>query len=483
MIDFKQKMQEEEKKERRKHSNWQETQETISNRKRRKTITYMIAIVVVLLVFSSKIIMSSKNAGEWFSDTSFLGRIRHLVSGGDRKLAGEQNDRINILLLGMGGKGHDGAYLTDTIILLSVKPSTKQVALISLPRDLAGPIDNSSIWRKINNINAYAEARKRGSGGEKTIQALSTLLGIPIKYYIRVDFSGFVNIINELGGVDVKVKNTFDDYNYPIMGEENNPDYYARFEHLHIEAGEQKMNGSFALKYARSRHSLGKEGSDFARARRQQLLLTAVKNKLLSKQVFLNPVTIGKLINEFNKNVSTNLKPWEIIRVWNMTKDVKKEQIINRVLTDAPGNLLVSTTGENGAFLLIPRTGNFAEIKNMVQNIFYIKVPKPIEKIEPIGNGAKIIIMNGTWITGLANKNKVKLEKYDFNVIKTGNTPKRDYTDSIVYDLSYDRKDSLLKSLKKVSQASQSFNLPDWVKAYREKNIADFMLIIGNKNN
>jgi len=328
MIDFKQKLEEKERQEKHGQDDWRGENTISSNRKRKKIITYIVALVIIAIIFSGRIIMSSQSTADWLPGSNFFNKLRHLVPSADRQLQGEENDRINILLLGMGGEGHDGAYLTDTIILASLKPSTKQVALISIPRDLSAPI-NSSGWRKINSINAYAEMAEKGSGGEATVEALAELLQIPIHYYVRVDFNGFVEVIDELGGIEVNVENTLDDYTYPIKGEEDNPNYYARFEHLHIDQGSQKMSGELALKYVRSRHALGLEGSDFARAKRQQIVLEAVKEKLLSRQTLLNPVTIGKLVSEFNKNVTTNLNVWEMLRLWDLFKDINREQIIN----------------------------------------------------------------------------------------------------------------------------------------------------------
>ena len=152
---------------------------------------------------------------------AFLDKLRHLIPSVDKQLKGEENDRVNVLLLGMGGQGHDGPYLTDTMMLASVKPSTKQVALMSIPRDLVAPVSN---WQKINSINAYAEQKTPGSGGEATSQAMSELLQTPIDYYVRVDFNGFAKIIDEFGGIEVNVENTLDDYSYPIDGQEDNPE-------------------------------------------------------------------------------------------------------------------------------------------------------------------------------------------------------------------------------------------------------------------
>jgi polyisoprenyl-teichoic acid--peptidoglycan teichoic acid transferase len=482
MIDFKKKMEEQEKIEA-KENGQTEVLDVAVNNKRKKLTTYIIAIVVIGLVFSGKVIMSSQSTSDWLSKTGFFNKLTHLVPSNDKLLKGEEADRINILLLGMGGEGHDGAYLADTIMLASLKPSTKQVSLISIPRDMQVPLEEAG-WRKINNINAFAEMKEPGSGGQKTIEALTKLFEINIDYYVRVDFAGFMNIIDELGGVEVNVENTLDDYAYPILGQEDNPNYYARYEHLHIDKGLQKMNGSLALKYARSRHGVGLEGSDFARAKRQQLLLAAVKDRLLSKQTLLNPVMIGKLINEFSKHVSTNLDVWEILKIWELFKDIDKNNIISKVLSDAPDGLLVSTVSSEGAYILVPVIGNFTKINNLIRDVFTDGQPLVIEEIENIKKDASVSIKNGTWITGLAGEKAITLEALGFSIAETGNAPVRDYIDTIVFDLTYGKNNEALNTIKKATQATQSFDFPEWVKEYQNQtDAADFLLILGTDSN
>ena len=479
MIDFKQKMQEADRLENRGR---QTDEELLASSKKRKKITiYVVTILVVALVFSGKVIMSSSTATSWIPGLGFFNNIKKFVPIASKLLIGEENDRINLLLLGMGGENHDGGYLTDTIMLASLKPSTKQVALVSIPRDLTAPVSG---WRKVNSINAYAEKETPGSGSAVVAKAFDELLQTPITYYLRVDFSGFERIIDEIGGVEVNVENEFDDYTYPVKGREDNPDYYSRFEHLHFDAGLQKMDGSLALKYARSRHAYGPEGSDFARARRQQLLLEAVKEKLLSRQTLLNPVVLSKLIVEFNKDVSTNLSTWEMIRLWDLFKDVKREQIINQVLSDAPDGYLVSGKGQDGAYILTPRSGNFSEIQNMVQTIFETNMIAPI--IEPITDSAKVFIANGTWVAGLASKTSTTLTEYSFETVGTGNAIERNYEQTVIYDLSAGEKNESLTALKKLTGATQAFNSPSWLEEYKTGDKeSDFLLILGtdaNKN-
>ncbi len=475
MIDFKKKLEEEEGL----ASNEFSSRNNPAGKKRKKLSNFITLIVVIILVFSGKVIMSSPGASSWLEHNSFFNKIKHLAPSLDKKLAGEENDRINILLLGMGGKGHDGAYLTDTMMLASLKPSTKEVALISFPRDLVSPTNN---WRKINSISAYAEANEEGSGGEKAMESMAELLQIDIDYYLRIDFSGFAKIINEIGGVDIVVENSFTDYTYPILGEEDNPDYYARFEALSFKAGEQHMNGETALKYARSRHAAGIEGSDYARSRRQQLLIEAVKNKLLSAGTLLNPVTLTKLINQLNKNVSTNVEIWEALKLWELGKDIEKDNIINFVLNDAPNNYLVSSRAEDGAFILLPRSGSFSDIRNLVKNIFPEDtiLAEKRDSIETISGSSSVAVLNGTWVTGLAGRKSALAKQAGFKILEVANAPQRDYSKSVIYDLSDGEKKSSLKVLENLLNAKQVKELPEWVKDYEiDSSKPDIILILG----
>ncbi len=459
---------------------------TENNKKKKKITTYIIGVIVIGLIFSGQVIMSSQSTSDWLSENGFFSKLKHLVPSTDKYLQGEKDDRINVLLLGVGGEGHEGSNLSDTIILLSLKPSTKQVAMISIPRDMTVPIADWG-WRKVNHINALAEAKNPGSGGEAAMETLSEVLQVPIDYYVRVDFNGFIDVIDELGGLDVYVENNLDDYSYPILGEEENPNYYARYEHLSIEQGWHKMDGHLALKYARSRKALGIEGSDFARAKRQQNIIEATKNKLLSKQTLLNPVTIGKLINQFNQNVQTNFDAWEIIKLWNLFKDTKKEQIINKVLSDAPDGLLVSAITEEGAYILKPVTGNFGQIRELTQNILGEELNNNLtdEKVtQMISNPANVVVQNGTWITGLASKYATTLQNSGFDIIETGNALERDSAVTMVFDLTYGNKDEALNLIKDVTGAEQIFAFPDWLKEYENNNQnTDFVLILGTDSN
>lgn len=472
MIDFKAKMQEE--------NNDISNPEILKTKKRFRFIASFI--VIIFLIFSGKVIMSSPQASTWLQEHTFLGKIKYLSESSERALLGEKEDRINILLLGTGGEGHDGANLADTIMLVSFKPSTQEVALISFPRDLTVPVKGLNTWRKINSLNAIGEARSKGDGAQFTASNLSQIFNLDINYFIRVDFNTFVNIIDLLNGITVDVENTLSDYKYPISGQEDNPDYYARFEHLYIEKGEQKMDGNLALKFVRSRHASGIEGNDFARARRQQLVLEAIKQNLLSQEMLLKPNTISKIIKELDRGINTNLNVWELIKLWNMFKDVNKENIANFVFDDGPNNYLRASRGEQNAFILIPKSGNFSEMQMVIHNIFKEEENLIIEEEqeEILVNKVKISVINGSWKTGLAANTAATLERAGFEIIDVANANTRDYQTNQIYDLNFGRFNSELEKLLTIIDAEMAFDAPNWINEYKEGDKqSDFVLILG----
>ena len=133
---------------------------------------FFIFALMIMVVFSNQIIVSDQNSTSWLGRLPLVKQIKQLAESANRELKGESEDRINILLLGMGGSNHEGGYLTDTIMLASLEPSTGKVALVSIPRDMAVPIEDMG-WQKINCVNAYAESDKRAQGGWRSARPLA----------------------------------------------------------------------------------------------------------------------------------------------------------------------------------------------------------------------------------------------------------------------------------------------------------------------
>jgi LCP family protein required for cell wall assembly len=445
------------------HAHQDQDQQPKPFRRLRKLSAFILAFFAVFFVFFYlKGSISDQSTMSWLNKIPIIGQIKHFVESSTSPLKGEDRGRINILLLGIGGKGHDGGELTDTIMATSLDLGAKKAAMVSIPRDLVVPLDNTLGWRKINNVNAYAERSQPGSGGQAASQAVSTILEAPMDYYVKVDFAGFVKIVDELGGVNVCVDRTFDDYTYPATGQEANPDYYSRFEHLHFDAGCQTMDGSTALKYARSRHAYGPEGTDFARAARQQKVISAIKDKALSRETIFSPKKILNIITDLSEHIQTNLTLVEMTKLWGLTKDIQSADITNRVLDNSPAGLLMDSVGEDGAYTLVPRAGNFSELQYLYANIFQ---SAPVDTKAKVGEErARIQILNGTWINGLASRTAIDLEKYGFVVVGTANCSKQDYEKSVIYDLTFGNKKESLKLLKEKTDANVSFTLPDWLK-------------------
>jgi anionic cell wall polymer biosynthesis LytR-Cps2A-Psr (LCP) family protein len=193
------------------------------------------------------------------------------------------NGRTNILVMGKAGKEHAGEDLTDTMILVSVSLQKPSIVLISIPRDLWIP----ELRTKINSTYHYGGINLAKSSVEE-------VLGVPVNYGVTLDFSGFKDIVDVLGGINVNVENSFTDTLYPIAGRENDlcggdPEFKCRYETISFNAGNQLMDGETALKFVRSRHSEGTEGTDLAREARQQKVIDAIENKILTPSTLLNP--------------------------------------------------------------------------------------------------------------------------------------------------------------------------------------------------
>jgi len=344
-------------------------------------------------------------------------RLRSFITGESGGLTGTARDRINILILGMGGPGHDGPYLTDTLIVTSIKPSTNNVAMLSIPRDMAAPIPGYG-WYKINHANAFGEEEKPGRGGELAARVVEKALDEPMDYYVRVDFAAFEQLIDEVGGVDIQVERPFVDQSFPA-----GPNTYRT---VSFQKGAQHMNGTTALIFARSRHGNNGEGSDFARARRQQKVLVALKDQLLSLGTITNPARIKRILQTLNEHVTTNASLTEMLKFISLTQNADTTAIKQHVLTNAEDDLLQNTT-VNGAFLLQPRNGDYSAIHALVNDMFDREeraVPLAPEPGPP-PSALSIGVYNGTWNAGLATRWQKWLQEQGFAVPAVGNTTVR----------------------------------------------------------
>ncbi len=302
-----------------------------------------------------------------------------------------KEQRINILLLGIGGGKHEGPLLTDTIILASIDPEKKKALLVSLPRDLWV----TRLHAKINTTYAYAEAKEKGWGLQEAKKTVSEILGQHIDYGFRIDFTGFIKAVDLVGGVDVDVPRSFEDYEYPIAGKEEDDcgfkdeefqkrataeaqleAFPCRYEHLSFQKGITKMDGETALKFVRSRHALGPEGTDFARSQRQEKVIRAVKDKIFSTGTVLNPIKVIGLVDILQDSIDTDIKKEEYDDFVKLAEKMKEADIESTVLdvgnedTEAPGLLVNPKTSEEFGYqwVIVPRAGSddYSEIHTYV---------------------------------------------------------------------------------------------------------------------
>lgn len=318
-----------------------------------------------------------RSSGDKGPALSFLGGIKQ------KQLQGESDGRINILLIGVGGPKHPGGNLADTIIVASLDPKKKEVALLSVPRDLYVDYDNGKREGKINSVHAYGEqdVKKTGGGAALMEQVVGEVLDLPIHYYVRVDFTALEKTVDTLGGITVTVDNAIYDPQYPA----DNMIDYAPFR---LAAGQQTLNGKTALKYVRSRHGGNGEGSDFARAKRQQKTLTAIKEKALSVGVLTNPKKIADLIGILGDHVKTDITAWEAERFFQIAKDVEASKFTSTVLDAGVNGPLISHSGDARGYILLPRSGDYSEIQAIAKDVF----------IDPFlrQEAAKIAIVNAS---------------------------------------------------------------------------------------
>lgn len=259
--------------------------------------------------------------------------------------------------------------MTDTILLVSIGRVEHDVLLLSMPRDLY--VENSKGYStKINAVYTL-------EGPEELQSVVEDVLGVPIHYYAVVDFNLFVNAINVLGGIDVNVQNAFTDYQYPIEGKENAP-IEERYETISFAAGKQHMDGETALKFARSRKGDNNEGTDFARAARQQLVIEAIKEKALSLKTVTNASKIKELYDLYAEGIDTNLGFADVQGFYLLSQQINFDSIRSIVLDDRSeadkGGLLyapIDTALYGNQYVLIPQSGDYSQIHAYVQRYLF----------------------------------------------------------------------------------------------------------------
>ncbi|MBI5913074.1 LCP family protein [Candidatus Azambacteria bacterium] len=266
-----------------------------------------------------------------------------------------EESRINILLLGLrGDTGEDaGDYLTDTIIVLSIKTNEDKAALFSIPRDLYVRIPGYNQMEKINHAYAYG-MQIQGDGLRLATLTVQRVSGINIDHAVAIDFSTFRGLIDAVGGIDVYVPADFT--------ESSQWGYEFR-----VPKGMNHMDSETALYYARSRYST----NDFDRARRQQDIITALGKKIMTLGILTNPIAINRTLNTVALGVRTDIDFISMLGLARYAKVITQGNLERFVFDDSQNGLLVSGHAEN-AYILSPRVGmeDYSEIKKRFKEVF-----------------------------------------------------------------------------------------------------------------
>jgi len=321
---------------------------------------------ILLLIFAGRAFLNTKPGGYVRLGAKFL-----FPPTADLR---QFNGRTNVLVLGKAGQGHTAPDLTDTVMIASFKhDSPEDLLLISIPRD----IWFADLRAKLNSLYFFGNAREKEGGIVLSKSAVEEVVGVPVHYGLVVDFSGFTKIIDQVGGVDVEIEKSFMDERFPVPGREDDEcggddlEFSCRYETVSFEAGLVHMSGETALKFARSRQSKDlQEGTDLARARRQQKVFGALSKKLASSEVFLSPRTLIGLWDTFLEITETDL-PQELMPVLARTAFDARDNIRS---TTIPEELLVTpplSPDQDNLYVFVPsrEDGSWEDVHAWVSSL------------------------------------------------------------------------------------------------------------------
>jgi len=331
-------------------------------------------------------------------------------------------NRVNILILGCDEIENQGR--ADTIVFLSISPKTKDVLILSIPRDTRVEIPERGM-DKINHAYAF--------GGERLIsKTVSSFLDVPIHFYAVADFNGFVYIIDELGGVEIDVEK-----------EMHYVDKAGGVE-INLYPGKQILDGGKALQYIRFRYDkLG----DLGRIKRQQKLALAVIKKMIN---FDSITKIPKISEGMKEYMETNIEAQDAIALANLFRGVNQEKFRVETVQSKPVYI-------EGISYLEP---NVEEVQQRVKSLIYSK-----------NSGMKVEVLNGNAMAGIAHKIAKDLELQGFEIVNIGNADNFNYeqTKIIVYS----------KEVNLDNQFKELFKDFEIAKEYQDQANLDLVIILG----
>lgn len=320
------------------------------------SIILLAACVILLLIISPYY--------RFATNVIKVSPVKSLFGFGDLKMI---DGRVNILVLGIPGGSHDGPTLSDSITVMNYDTRSNIVRSVGVPRD----VWSSTLRDKINSAFAYGEAKVEGGGLRLAKAEVGSIIGSPIQYAVVIDFSEFINLIDTVGGVDVLVEKSFIDKKFPIEGKENDEcggdnEFKCRYKTVSFTKGLSHMSGETALSFVRSRNAEGEEGTDFSRNKRQQLVMGAIKERVVKIVLTFDLrklESIYKTIDTLIKRDITNQQLAYLLR------NVVVHRSFKQSTTALPEELFIvpDYTDYEGKYVLVPEDASFSAVHSYVK--------------------------------------------------------------------------------------------------------------------
>jgi LCP family protein required for cell wall assembly len=354
------------------------------------------------------------------------------------KLKGEDQGRVNILLAGNSADdpGHDGANLTDSIMIMSIDTRDNKAFLLSIPRDLYTQIGNDGAYGKINEAypdgqsDNFSQSGFPNGGMGQLEQVINQDMGITIDYYALIDYTALRDAVNAVGGIDVTINSTD-----PRGLYDPSIDYATHGVLVKLTNGVHHLDGEQALDLARARGdaygSYGFAGSDFERTQHQRDMLVALKTKIATAGVLSNPAKLSNLLDAIGNNVHTDFSGSEVHRLYDIMQNISSSNIKSLSLNQANGkNLLANYTTSDGEDALIPAAGinNYSAIETFIN--------QQMSSNPVVQEGANIVVLNGTNTSGLAASTKAKLTNQHMIVSQIADAGTTGQTKTAIIDIS-----------------------------------------------
>ena len=371
--------------------------------------------------------------------------------------------RVNIVFFGLRGADptQEGCPLcTDTIIVFTVDPVSRTAGMISVPRDMYVSIPNCSGCQgtnagsaRINMAWTFGDGLKMPGGGPgEAMRAVSYLLGVPLQYYVQVDFDTFVQMIVLIDGVDI-----YNDENLVLdrVGSGNDKVKLTC-------CGMRHLTGKMALAYARGRHTAD---GDVDRSRRQQKLILAIRNKVLEPAHFPQLMTEApQLYNAFQAGIRTNIPLEDAVKLAALMREVPLDKIHQGVIDNHMVNFANVTLGSQNAAVLLPIPDKIRELRDQ---IFTVGGPtSPIAQGDPKAlmqaDGARVEVTNNTYTASLDQRTGNFLLSQGMQVTALGApTGVSDSTVVVVYSPKLYTLRYLIQPLGMISTSGQIVFKPD----------------------